>query len=123
MPLQHLLHPRSGLWDGVVHSLETNAPSKRPVIAVGGKGGTLPKGRPHDLHVVFCHKILVRLGIDTLSFRKHYLEPAGRHTEQQNTGLCPDVLERVRSSSGNEDKGPGGCAHNTFAQFEVELTA
>src|SRR5450755_1373183 len=86
-------------------------------------GASLPKGRPHDLHVVLCHKILVRLRIDTLPFRKHLLEPAGCHTEQQYTGLRPDVLERVGGPGRNEDKGPGGRAHNTFAHFEVELTA
>ena len=60
-------------------------------------GRRLPKRRPHNLHVVVCHKLLVRLGIDTLPLRKHLLEPAGRHTEQQHTRLRPGVLERVRS--------------------------
>src|SRR5262249_38539653 len=83
----------------------------------------LAKGWPHDLHVVLCHKILVRFGIDTLPFRKHHLEPAGRHTKQQHTGFCPNVLERVWGHARNINKGPGGRAHNTFAQFEVELTA
>src|SRR6266702_7735543 len=40
-----------------------------------------------------------------------------------NTGLRPYVLERVGCPGRNEDKGPGGRAHNTFAHFEVELTA
>ena len=75
------------------------------------------------MHVVLCHQLLVRIGIDTLPLREHLFEPAGRHTEQQYTGLRPDVLERVRSVARNEEKGPGGRAHNAFAQFEVELTA
>jgi len=75
------------------------------------------------LHVVLCHQLLVRIGIHTLPLREHLFETTGRHTEQQYTGLRPDVVERVRSIARNEDKGPGGCAHNAFAQFEVELTA
>ncbi len=75
------------------------------------------------MHVVHCHQLLVRVGIDTLPLREHLFEPTGRHTEQQYTGLRPDVLERVRSVARNEDEGPGGRAHNAFAQFEVELTA
>ena len=75
------------------------------------------------MHVVHCHQLLVRVGIDTLPLREHLFEPTGRHTEQQYTGLRPDVLERVRSVARNEDKGPSGRAHNAFAQFEVELTA
>src|SRR5215813_8259183 len=98
--------------------MKTDAP-----IAVDGKGRNLPKGWPHDLHVVLCHKILVRFGIDTLPFRKHHLESSGRHTKQQHTGFCPNVLECVWGHARNVDKGPGGSVHNTFAQFEVELTA
>ncbi len=75
------------------------------------------------MHVVLCYQLLVRVGIDTLPLREHLFEPTGRHTEQQYTGLRPDVLERVRSVARNEEKGPGGRAHNAFAQFEVELTA
>ena len=75
------------------------------------------------MHVVLCHQLLVRVGIDALPLREHLFEPTGRHTDQQYTGLRPDVLERVRSIGRNEDKGPGGRAHNTFAQLEVELAA
>src|SRR5438552_3893220 len=98
--------------------------TRRPIIRSPRRlppAANLPKGRPHDLHVVFRHEILVRLSIDTLPFRKHLLEPAGCHTKQQHTGLCPYVLERMRGPARNEEKGPGGRAHNTFAQFEVEL--
>jgi hypothetical protein len=103
------------------------------ICADGGSGGIrfaippyvlhLPKRRSHDLHVVRCHQLLVRIGIHTLPLREHHFEPTGRDTEQQYTGLRPDVLERVRSNARNEDKGSGGRAHNAFAQFEVELTA
>src|SRR6266566_3913558 len=86
-------------------------------------GESLQKRRPHDMHMVSCHEFLVRLGIDTLPFRKHFLEPAGRHAEQQHTGFRSDVLKRVWSLARDEDKGPSGRAHNTLAQFEVELTA
>lgn len=85
--------------------------------------GSLPKRRPHDLHVVLCHQLLARVGIGTLPLREHLFEPTGRDTEQQYTGLGPDVVERVRSVARNEEKGPSGRAHNAFAQFEVELTA
>jgi hypothetical protein len=31
------------------------------------------------LHVVLCHQLLVRVGIDTLPLREHLFEPTGRH--------------------------------------------
>lgn len=75
------------------------------------------------MHVVLCHQLLERVGINTLPIREQLFEPTGRHTEQQYTGLGPDVLERVRSTVRDEDKGARGRAYNTFAQFEVKLTA
>src|SRR5258707_15386287 len=84
--------------------------------------GSLPKRRPHDLHVVLCHQLLVRVGIDTLPLREHHFETTGRHTEQQYTGLRPDVLERVGRNARYEDKGPGGGGHNACATVKVGMT-
>ena len=67
-------------------------------ITVRTPHGDLPKGRPHYLHVVLCQRFWL-LAIDTLSSRKHHLEPARRHTEQQNTGLCPDLGRPVARAS------------------------
>ena len=75
------------------------------------------------MHVVLCHQLPIRFGIHALPLREHHFEPTGRYTEQQYTGFRSDVLERVWSNARNEDKGPGGRAHNALAQFEVELTA
>src|SRR2546423_1887829 len=85
--------------------------------------GSLPKGWPHYVHMVRCHEFLVRLRINTLPVRKHFLETAGRHAEQQYARLRSGVLKRVRSIARDKDKRPSGCAHDTFAHFEVELTA
>ena len=73
----------------------------------------LPKRRSHDLHVVLCHQLLVRIGIDTLPLREHLFEPTGRHTEQQYTGLRPDVLERVRSVARNAETDDGAAIQSS----------
>jgi len=114
--------PRRSTKDSKARVLATTVelvPSLEPARNKG-RPQVLPKGAAPRL-AMWCFAIRFSFvcASNTLPFRKHLLEPAGCHTEQQHTGLRPDVLETCGGVlGGTKTKGTRrGAPHNTFAPF------
>ena len=81
----------------------------------------LPEWWSHYFHAMHFHERSLSFRIYTLPFREHLLQPPWCHADQQDAWFCPNILEGMRSSTEDEDDGPGGRAHDTVAQLESKL--
>src|SRR5450631_1023510 len=72
-------------------------------------GASLPKGRPHDLHAVLCHKILVRLRIDTCRSANIFSNPPGVTPNSNTPGSVPMFWNVWGVLGGMKIKDPAGA--------------
>jgi hypothetical protein len=97
----------------------------RSGFELGAGTGQWVEGRveagPHDVDPIFLHQGLLRLHVHTLPFHEEMLQPRWRHAYEQQTGLCPDVLEGMDVIARQEDERAGRRVDELFAELELEL--